>query len=78
MNERQPAQARRVVDWSCPLGAEQTAQDALALVSSGRSQMALRLLEKLPGLIAAEIEAADRDGYSRGHSQRRPRARQGS
>ena len=48
MNERQTAQARPAVDWARPLGAEQTALDALALVVTGRPEMALRLLTNLP------------------------------
>ena len=63
------------VNWA-RLGAEQTAWDALALVSSGRAHMALRLLAGLPGLIAAELEAAGQDGFARGRDLRRVPARQ--
>ena len=51
-------------------GAVDTALAALTLVSSGRPQMAVALLERLPELIAAEVDAArrtgDAEGYRRG------------
>jgi hypothetical protein len=51
-------------------GAVQAALSALTLVSTGRPQVAMALLEKLPALIEAEIGAArragDAEGYRRG------------
>ena len=51
-------------------GAVDTALAALTLVASGRPQMAVALLERLPELIAAEVDAArrtgDAEGYRRG------------
>ena len=51
-------------------GAVQAALSALTLLGSGRPQIAMALLEKLPELIEAEIGAArragDAEGYKRG------------
>lgn len=67
MIERLPTKPRLAFAAAPARSASAAARDALTLVASGRPQMAVALLEMLPELIAAEVDAADRCGYARGY-----------
>jgi hypothetical protein len=69
MIERLPSSSRLTWYVTPARSAERLAQDALDLVSSGRPQAALALLERLPAMIAAEIDAAGNDGHAEGYQR---------